>query len=462
VTRLSPLDLSFLLTESSSRPMHAGAVMVFDPPPGGDPVELVERITAALRAADPVAPWNRRPVLGLTSLPHWQTVTEVDLSYHVRRVSLPAPGSMEQLMELVSQLYPALLDRSRPLWEAYVVDGLERGGMAIFVKAHHALFDGASGMGVFHASMSETPDDLPRALWNVEPPRRSRPQPAGRRWELAVAGRAVRRAAGIAGAPPKLAKALPAALRLARDGGSPPFTAARTPTMSAHISPARSFATFDLPLERARAIAKRHGGTVNDVVLCVCDGAMQSYIAEVGRPAAGRMVSVLPVSTRRRGDYSGNAVAITLVALGLAKATPAQRIEQIITATDRVKAEIRRAPGFALQLQTLSLMAAMELREQLPIGRGTVPNVANLTVSNIAGGPRGALYLGQAKLAGFYVTPIVGGSQAANFTLVSYNGALRVGIGAARNLITDTPRLARLATQCFEELEASPAAGGHA
>ena len=455
MNRLSPLEVSFFVMESPDRPMHGGGVMLFDPPPDGKTTDMVDRVVTAFRATAPVAPWDRRPVMTLGSLPHWETVGEVEIDYHVRRVALPAPGTQVELMKLVSHLYQALLDRSRPLWEAYVVEGLEQGRWALFVKAHHSLADGVGGLQLFYRSLSEAPNDDPRPVWGVGPDARSCSEHSNGHRGLRRVGNTVRSVVGVAGTPPKLLSALPETLRLAATGGALPSFAAKMPTMAARITSARSFAAFDLPLREVKEIGTRFGATVNDVVLSVCDDAMQRYVAETGGAAATRMVSVMPISVRAEGDQSGNAAGGTLLALGPPDATPAERLAHIVAVTQRVKSGVRRASPLAFQLQTISMLAAMELREQLPIGRGLVPNVANFILSNVSGGPKEALFLGQAKLRGFYATPIVSGSQAANFTLIPYRDLLCVGVGAARNIISDTPRLAALALQSFVNLRAS-------
>ena len=456
--RLSPLDLSFLALESSSRPMHAGAIMLFDPPDDGDCGEMVERTLSAFRSKKPAAaPWNVRPVLGFGSLPHWQHVSDVDMDYHVRRVDLPVPGSTHQLMELVGYLYPALLDRSRPLWEAYVIAGLEGGRMAVFVKGHHSLADGVSGARMFHASLSSVANDDPRPLWAVASGARSAP-PSGGRGELLVRKQAVKRVAGLAADATRLARLVPDGLRLVRSGTALPFSAAKTPTMAERISPARSFAIFDLPLAEVKRVGKLFGGTVNDVVLSVCDDAMQRYLAESGGNASARMVAMMAVSTRREGDHStSNAATGTLVALGQPDSSPSERLAQVVDATVRIKSAIGRTSALPLQLQAISLLGALELRERLPLGRGVVPHVANFTLSNVPGAPKQALYLGRARLAGFYAVPIVPPAQAANFTVLTYEDSLCIGIGAARNIVPDTARLAQLATTSFEALRATTA-----
>ena len=449
MSRLSPLELAFLALESPSRPMHAGGVMLFEAPEDGDPGGHVERIVASFRQTQPAGrPWNVRPVLGLGSVPSWEVVPQVELDYHVRRVALPPPGSNDQLIELVSYLYPALLDRSRPLWEAYVIEGLDGGRTAVFLKVHHSLADGVSGIRMFHESLSEIPNDDPRPLWAVPSRDQARRSRDGR------GSRAFGRLAALAGFGGQVALLGPQALRLTLRGTAPPFTAAKTPTMAEPISPARSFAMLDLPLSEVKAVGKAFGATVNDVVLSVFDDAMQRHQARSGAVGGGRMVAVVAMSTRREGDKSANAVTASLVTLGSPDASPAERLAQVVAGTRRLKSEIRRTSPLPLQLQMLWILGAQELRERLPIARGTVPLLANFTVSNISGGPRQRLYLGHAALSGLYVTPIAPPAQAANITLLSYEDSLCIGIGAARNVLPDTAEVARLALASFEELAA--------
>lgn len=456
MSRLSAMDLAFFAAESTSRPMHGGGVLVFDRPAELSPRDLVERTLAAFRATVPTGrPWNCRPVLGGMSLPHWETVPEIDMTYHVRRVTLPAPGSQAQLMELVSQLYPALLDRSRPLWETYVIDGLEGDRMAVFIKGHHALADGVSGIRMFLASLSESPDDDPRPLWSVAAQPGADSPAADERRGPPVIGSIMRQIGGLVGMAPALAALAPDAIALAC-GAALPFSAARTEALSGRISSARSFASLDLPLSEVKRIGRQFDATVNDVVLSVCDDAMQRYVRATGGSwEAGRMVATVAISIRRGDDQSAsNAATATLLKLGAPTATPVQRLAEIVTATKRMKATVSGASLLPLRLQMLGVLAGLELREQLPIGRATVPPLSNFVLSNISGGSKTALYLGRAKLAGFYVAPIVAGGQAANFTLLSYEDSLCVGIGAARNIIPDTSRLAGYLRKSFEQLQA--------
>jgi len=460
MTRLSAVELFFFAFESTSHPWHMGGVLLFDPAEGQTGAELAHQTMAALTETAPNAPWNQRPVLGIGSLPHWESVREIDFGHHLRRIALPAPGSLSQLMDVVSGLYPELLDRSRPLWQVYLIDGLEHDRIALFFKTHHALTSGMAGRRMLSDWLQESPQDCPRALWAAAAEPQPQPETTDRGGGLSVIG-AARRIGGLAKVGPGIVKAaaqivkvLPEEVRLVRDTGLP-FSAARTPRMTAHMSSARSFAAFDLPLGEARQIRERAGGTVNDVLMTVCDEAMQRYLAESGGHRDQPMTAMLAMSTRPGDGSAGNAALTAIVVkLGAPQASPAERFTQVVAATTRAKSVVRQTSQTTLQLQML-LQGAAELREQLPFGRGSVPNIVNFALSNIQGGLQEPRYLGKAKLAAAYATPIVPPSHGVNFTAMPCGDSLCVGVGAVRNFVPDTNRLAELATQAFEELKAT-------
>ena len=190
---------------------------------------------------------------------------------------------------------------------------------------------------------------------------------------------------------------------------------------------------------------------------------MQRYLAEKGEQVGAPLVASMAVSTRAKGDESpSNAAALAQVRLGAPDASPEQRLAQVVSSTTAVKSVLRRSSPGMLQLQSLAFFSAASLREELPIGRSVVPEAANLLVSNIPGGPPEPLYMGGAPLAGIHAMPILPPSHVVNFTLASYADRLCFGIGAARNVIPDTQRIADLATECFADLtrEPDPAAVG--
>ena len=362
-------------------------------------------------------------------------------------------------MEMVGHLYVALLDRSRPLWECYVIEGLENGQIALFYKLHHALADGISGARMLFGALSETPDDATiTPLWapRKEKPRRAS---AGRRSSTADTLKLARRQVGTAvGVGQRLAGIVPEAVGWRRGSRALPFTAPRLASATRRQSPARSFAFFDLPLSEVKRVGERASGSVNDVVLTVCDDAMRRYLAEQNDHVTRPLIASMPVSTRDADDDKpSNAVAMAQVALGAPDATPAQRLDQIIESTATLKAGVKSmAPG-VLELESVVFLGAAQLREELPVARGVVPQAANMVVSNIPGGPKDALYMGGGRLASLYAAPIVPPAHAVNITLASYADKLCFGVGAARNVIPDTARIAELALQSFDELRKSPA-----
>src|SRR3954454_7926515 len=168
MTTLNALDLAMLAMDTPARPMNLGATMLFDTPAGERTEAMVHRTLEAFRAARPVAPWDERPATGLGRRPCWETVPEMDLDLHVKHVSLPAPGTVAQLLELVEELYPPRMDRGRPLWEVHVVDGLDGGDrMALFFKGHHAAADGAHALRLVLAGLSDTPGREIHPPWAI-------------------------------------------------------------------------------------------------------------------------------------------------------------------------------------------------------------------------------------------------------------------------------------------------------
>lgn len=435
--------------------------MLFNPPAGESASDFAARVIAEFRSAPPAAPFNQRPDFTLGRLPSWVTVDAVDLDYHVRHIALPGSATPQQLMELIGHLYVALLDRSQPLWECYVIEGLQDGTVAIFYKLHHALADGISGARMLVGSMSTSKTQSTiRPIWAPRPAR-PRPSdnavPADRRDLLKPL---LAQVPTIVGAARRIAEVIPQIAGLRQGARVLPFSAPRLTADARQQSPSRSFAIFDLPLSETRRVAEHVGGSVNDVVLAVCDDAMHRYLAAHGEQVTGPLVASIAVSTRTSGDDTpSNAAALAQVRLGAADASPRERLEQIVAAAAELKAHVRGASRGALELETVVYMGGAQLREELGFGRRILPPAANIVVSNIPGRTEKQLYLGGAPMTGMYAAPIVPPSHLVNFTLVSYLDTLCFGVGAARNVIPDTASIAELARQSLAELADTVTAG---
>jgi diacylglycerol O-acyltransferase / wax synthase len=464
MTRLALPDATFFALETATRPMHAGALMLFDPPAGEPAGDFAARVVAEFRSTPPAAPFNQRPDLTLGRLPTWVTVDAVDLNYHVRHIALPGPATPQQLMEIIGHLYVALLDRSQPLWECYVIEGLQGGAVATFYKLHHALADGISGARMLVGSLSTSKTRAAiRPIWA---PRPAPSQPSGN----AVAGDRrdllkplQAQVQTIVGAARRIVEVIPQIAGIREGARALPFSAPRLAIDARRQSPARSFAIFDLPLPDARCVAEQAGGSVNDVILAVCDDAMHRYLAANGEKVTGPLVASIAVSTRAsQDDAPSNAAALAQVRLGAPDASPHERLKQIVSATAAVKTHVRGASRAALELETVISMGVAQLREELSVGRQNMPPAANIVVSNIPGRADKQLYLGGARMTGMYAAPIVPPSHIVNFTLVSYLDTLCFGVGAARNVIPDTASIADLARQSLAELAKTATVRDHA
>jgi WS/DGAT/MGAT family acyltransferase len=454
MTRLALPDATYFALETPARPMHAGALMLFDPPTGKSASDFAARVVAEFRRTPPVAPFNRRPDLTLGRLPQWVTVDAIDPAHHVRHIALPGPGTPEQLMELVGHLYVGLLDRSQPLWECYVIEGLQDGAVAVFYKLHHALADGISGVRMLIGSLSTA--KTRRTIRPIWAPRATASRPTRRgvsRSRLDLVKPLLAQVQTIVATARRTVEVIPQVAGLRQGARALPFSAPRLGVDAGRQSRSRSFAIFDLPLSEVRRVAKQTDGSINDVVLAVCDDAMHRYLAANGEKLTGPLIASIAVSTRASGDETpSNAAALAQVRLGAPDASPRERLTQIVAATAALKAQVRRSSKGALELETIAYMGGAQLREELPVGRRILPPPANIVVSNIPGSSEKPLYLGGARMTGMYAAPIVPPSHLVNFTLVSYLDTLCFGVGAARNVIPDTARIAELARQSFAEL----------
>ncbi|PXW24473.1 UNVERIFIED_CONTAM: WS/DGAT/MGAT family acyltransferase, partial [Williamsia faeni] len=340
---MSPTDSMFLLGESREHPMHVGALALFTPPDDGDAADLSALFEDAL-AQDVVAPLFRKMARrSVTSLGQWgwDVETEIDLGHHVRRDALPRPGGMAELMVLVSRLHANLLDRGRPLWEMHLIEGLDDGRLAVYVKIHHALADGTAAMKLLRSALNENPDErgMP-APWEPPVAATAGPRPASndgapgtRLLQLpGAASSTVRNAVGeIAGLVPVLTRTVNHAVH--GRGGPVSMTAPHT-LLNVPISGARDFAARTWPLERLRMIAKHADSTINDVVLALCSGALRTYLHSLDALPTDPLVAMVPVSLRGQSEpepESGNRLGLLMCNLGTHHADAGQRLATVRT-----------------------------------------------------------------------------------------------------------------------------------
>lgn len=443
---MSPLDSAFLLLESREHPMHVGGLSLFRPSDTQtrSARQLYEELTSATGRLTSV--FRRRPARSLASFSplRWDLDDDVDLDYHVRLLSLPTPGRVRELLELVSMLHGSLLDRHRPLWEVYIIDGLADGRIALYTKTHHALMDGVSAVRTWQRVLSPDP-----AARDCVPPWRSpgRRSGGGSNSLLRRSADALRTAGRIGTAVPEL---LSGAYEIARDYPEPhPFRAPHT-MFNVAITGARRFAAQSWPLPRLRAVGARTGATVNDVVLAMCAGALRRYLlAEQALPTQP-LIAMVPVSLRGTAETAvgeGNSVGAALCDLATDEPDPAARLARIHSSMARTKNTMSRLTP--LQILGLSAVNVAGLATAaLPVRLPAVAPPFNIVISNVPGAaePR---YWNGLRLEAVYPASIPLDGQAVNITTISSDGAMHFGIVGCRRSV---PHLQRLLTGLDESL----------
>ena len=491
MSRLTGLDGAFLALESPTTHLHIMGAMVFDP--SGVPGGLgFRRIRALVDERVPlVPPFRMRMVEVPFGLQHASLVDdpEFDLDYHVRRVSLPAPGGTVELAELVADLASRPLDRSRPLWEFHVVEGLADGRVGIVSKVHHAIIDGVAGAEVLAAFFDLTPDPTPRALFGADAGNRRRrlgpPRPPIAEaaddpvapgtdpdgWSPASVPGDLERLRGTLGSLPgqidAVARTIARTVQTARNLASrnrevagtlppAPFEAPQT-SINGAISPHRRVAFADLSLVDIRRVADVFGGTTNDIVLATTAGALRTFFAGRDEEPDSSLVALVPVSVRTDAEQGalGNRVSAMLVSLATGVADPVARLGRIREGVQAAKEQSRSmGPDIYSSWAEVALPAVATRLSRLVTNLRLFDHVGplfNLIVSNVPG-PDVPIYLAGARMTSLHpIGPIMEG-VGVNVTVFSYLDAVHVGVQACWDLVPDVDVLARALEESLAEL----------
>jgi WS/DGAT/MGAT family acyltransferase len=431
---MSSLDASFLHVEDAVTHMHLGSVGIFEGPPPGP-----EEVPAAIAARLPQVPRYRQKVAFVPlalGRPAWIDDPHFDLSYHVRRTGLPAPGGEPELRRLVGRVMSQQLDRAKPLWEIWVVVGLDDGRWALISKTHHCMVDGISATDILSVLLDTSRDESPERSddWKPEP----EPNPVAL-LAHAVAERArspyeaLRTAASIAQAPSRVARELLvvgkglANLRQVAAPGS-------ASSLNGPIGPHRRWEWARSRLSDIKQIRAAHGGTVNDVVLAVLTGAFRELLLARGEQVEGRVVRTLvPVSVRAeqdRGTYD-NKVSAVFAELPVELDDPVLRLEAIHEQMQELKAS-----GQAVAAERLTALTGFAPAVLLALaGRlaSSLPQSTVNTVTTNVPGPQQPLFLcGRRMLEAFPFVPL-GGSVQIGVAIFSYDGNINFGVTGDRD-----------------------------
>lgn len=444
-------DAIFLFAETREQPIHVGGLHLYTPPPDAGPDVVSEFYRQVLQHREVIPRLRRRPVRPLAGLGMWAWEDDpaLDLEYHIRHSALPNPGRVRELLALVSRLHGTLLDRSRPLWESHLIEGLADGRFATYTKIHHAMIDGVGAMRLLERSLSTDASarDMPPPF---APRNRTGTKSTGQRGRnpLQLASSLVGLGIdGVKGAVGASDSALRAFVKSFTDQATTfPFKAPPT-VFNVPISGSRRFAAESWELDRLRQVGKSLGGTVNDVVLSMCAGALRRYLADLGELPDDPLVAMVPVSLRTDDDDdSSNAVGLILCNLGTHLADPVERFDLIHESAETGKLQLE-----GLNQAGIVMLSAMSFA---PLGLGPMYRFEplrrppfNIVISNVPG-PRDPLYWNGAELEGMYPASIPIHGQALNITCASYADRMGFGLTGCRRTV---PRLQRL----LEDLEAS-------
>jgi len=447
--QLTGLDATFLYLETPSLHMHVSMAAVFDPAtvPGGYSFDKLRALVGSRLNLAPV--FRRRPVEVPFRLghPYWVDDPTFDIDYHIRRGVLAAPGSMDELAAFVGDVCSRQLDRTKPLWEMYIVEGLADGRIGLVTKIHHSTIDGVSGAELLAQLFDLEPDPEPRAAEG--PPAAEQHLPSDLRLVAHALGARITKPFGLSTLAWRTGRAVLDVRRIRTRGqgkAALPLTTPRT-SLNGAITPHRRVAWSSIALDDVKRVKQACGTTVNDVVLAVCAGALRHYLIEgdelPGDPLVATVpVSVAPTAANRRGI---NKVSAMFVALPCQIADPVERLLAIRDSTKGAKEELN-ALGAEVLLNWAEhatpnvFSAAARAYTRLKLADHHRP-IHSLVISNVPG-PDFPLYLAGAEMvAGFPLGPVMDGAGL-NVTVMSYRGTLNWGLMACAETV---PRVAQLA-----------------
>lgn len=463
--QLTSLDAQFLAFEDGRNHGHVSVLGIYDPQSAADERLTLDAVRDVIDERLHLLPpfrWRLAPVpLGLDH-PYWVEDGDFDLEFHVRELALPAPGDDRQLADQVARIHSRPLDRARPLWELYVIQGLAGGRVGVMTKVHHAAVDGVSGGELLSVLLDPSPEG--RDVAPAPGARRAAASPSEAELlargvlglvlqplrALRVAPRAlpyldqvptVRALPGIGG----VAAASARAARPRRsDGGvleRAPQRAPRT-RLNGRIGPQRRFAFASLPLADVKALKDALGVTVNDVVVAICAGALRRRLLAGGELPTDPLLAMVPVSVRtaEQAGTFGNRVSSMIVALPTDEPDARNRIARVGCAMRSAKDRHRATPATLLQDANEFIPPALLARASRVVGqlavRDPLAPPTNVVVSNVPGSPT-PLFLAGARLEAQYPVSVVMDGVGLNLTVLSYRGALDLGVVGDRDLVPD-------------------------
>lgn len=460
--QLSGVDVSFLHVENSRVTGHVGGLLIVDPTTAPELItaDAVRRFYASkIHELAPLR-WQLVNVPFGFDRPYWHEVQDPDLNYHIRAVTVPSPGSEEELVALVSRLHARPLDRAHPLWEVYVIDGLDSGRVAIYTKLHHAAIDGKAGMKITATVLSANPEIVIPAMAELPPPSAvpSETEMFTRGWDSLLSH--PEKAMKLWG---DVAKETHRFYSRMLTGGSewmvdnnPPQVAPKL-SFNRSISAQRNYAFGTASLSDVKRIKEKHNCTVNDVVMAMCTSALRRWLIDHDELPRGPLLAMVPISIREAdaSDGVGNQVSSLQAVLPTNVEDPVERLKLVSEGMRSAKETHKALP--ANLLQDFAQFTAPAAAEAVAVAAAnmkwadsaTMP--FNVVISNVPG-PRETLYYLGAKLEANYPVSMITDGMGLNITVHSYRDSIDFGLVSTPEFVPDISRLRTYIIEAIDEL----------
>jgi diacylglycerol O-acyltransferase len=456
MSKLSLLDLGFFIAETEASPKHVAGLLIFKRPPKSTPAFAKNLFKEYLAASDVKPPFNRVIQFSMGSWPSWQPIDKLDMSQHVFFHTLPKGGNdRTALYAFVSELHTPMLDRSRPLWEVHVIDGLPDGKFALYQKMHHAYADGVTMARWTAECYSTDPTDMEQTpVWTQKHGGHSGRSARAKQelWQMTwkeVTGN-TRRLLGIGRLAAML---LLESMKLTKNAIALPFVSSAKTPLTGQVTSGRQFATAGVSMERVNAIRTRTRSTLNHIALTCLDGALRRYLHDQGVDLKRPITIQMPVNLRKEGEKTaGNKIGIIQVELSPPTDDPYVRLRNIGYSLRNVRTMVDSVAPEAIESYTIITGLVAQIAETLKLSN-KMPPMGNTLVSNVPG-PKEHLYIKGARMEEMHPMSTLPPSNLLNITLFSYAGDLFFGLIATDEL----PNLERLGVyveEAFAELEAS-------
>jgi diacylglycerol O-acyltransferase len=452
--RLTAIDASFLHQEGPSSHMHVGALSMFEGPPPPY-TELLDALRERLHLVPRYRQRLSVPPAG-SGRPLWVDDPSFSIEYHVRHTALPAPGTEDQLLRLTGRIYSQQLDRSKPLWEVWMVEGLEGGGFALLTKTHHALIDGIAGVDIAQVifDLAPVPTEIPHPdeAWEPAPePSPTDVMAAGAKGLVRTGLRTAAAAAVLATRPGETLRAARTAVEGLGEVAWAGMNPAPPTPLNVEIGPHRRYVVVRNELADFKAVKNALGGTVNDLVLTIVSAALRGWLQTRGIRTEGlELRALVPVSIRAAGERGtlGNRIAVMRGPLPVYVEDPIARLRTVKAAMDGLK-ESKQAVGAEVLTSMQNFAPPTILAQASRLNFST--RLFNLIVTNVPG-PQFPLYVRGREMLDVFPIAFLPKNHALAIAIMSYNGRMNFGVLGDYDALPDIGVIADGIQEALSEL----------